>query len=71
MCKGPVVGISLVRLNPEGSKFQVSGGRGYCGLQGADRGLSLWLLWGLGLHSKTSEAMKSLKKDVTGSDLGF
>lgn len=44
---------------------------GCCGLQGADRGSSLWLLWGLGLHSKTSEAMKSLKKDVTGSDLGF
>ena len=34
MCKGPVVGISLVRLNPERSKFHVSGGRGTVGYRG-------------------------------------
>lgn len=31
-------------------------------VRGAGRGWSLWLQWGLGLYSQTSEALKALKK---------
>lgn len=69
-CKGPVVDKTLVRVNPERRKLRVWR-EGECGLgAGAGGGSPLWLQWGLHLYSKTSEAMKASKKDVTRADLG-